>query len=206
MKIGRPLLCLMVALLPLAAWAQALDPKLLQTPLAGAWPTYNGDYSGRRYSALTEINQATVKDLKLAWSYQLNTGNSPDTQTGGEGPVPAEGVPVDSSARIVKASPLMVNGVLYFSTPDHVWAVDARDGHELWHFLWHTLGGVHVGNRGVGMYGAWLFYATPDGYSGLPGGQDRQRAIWHKKNRRFQAVSITSPSLLLWSGTMCSLA
>jgi alcohol dehydrogenase (cytochrome c) len=180
MKTGRLLLGFIVSLVPLATWAQALDPKLLQTPLADAWPTFNGDYSGRRFSALTEINQATVKDLKLAWTYRLNTGNSSDTRTGGEGPPPAEGVPVDSSARIVKASPLMVNGVFYFSTPDHVWAVDARDGHELWHFFWHTLGGVHVGNRGVGMYGAWLFYATPDGFLvSLDARTGKER--WHKK-------------------------
>ena len=114
MKTGRHLLCLTVAFFPLAALAQGLDPKPLQTTLADAWPTFNGDYSGRRFSALTEINQATVKDVKLAWTYRLNTGNGADTQTGGEGPVPAEGAPVDSSARIVKASPLMVNGVLYF--------------------------------------------------------------------------------------------
>jgi alcohol dehydrogenase (cytochrome c) len=191
----------MVALLPVAALAQALDPKLLQTPLADAWPTFNGDYSGRRFSALTEINQTTVKDLKLAWTYQLNTRHSPDTQAGGEGPAPAEGVPVDSSARIVKASPLMVNGILYFSTPDHVWAVDARDGHELWHFVWHTLGGVHVGNRGVGMYGAWLFYATPEAiWSPWMPKQVRSDGI---RKSSISSRNITCRSPLLWLGTMC---
>ena len=29
---------------------------------------------------------------------------------------------------VVKATPLMVNGVLYFSTPDHAYAVEARTG------------------------------------------------------------------------------
>ena len=32
------------------------------------WPTYSGDYSGKRYSALTQVNQSTVKDLTLAWN------------------------------------------------------------------------------------------------------------------------------------------
>jgi alcohol dehydrogenase (cytochrome c) len=32
------------------------------------WPTYNGDYSGRRYSSLTQINKDNVKSLKLAWA------------------------------------------------------------------------------------------------------------------------------------------
>jgi len=41
----------------------------------------------------------------------------------------------------------MVNGILYFSTPDNAWAVDARSGREIWHYAWKTKGGVHIGNR-----------------------------------------------------------
>ena len=58
----------------------------------------------------------------------------------------------------------MVNGILYFSAPDHVWAVDARTGREIWHYFWKTRGGIHIGNRGVGMYGNWLYFLTPDNY------------------------------------------
>jgi acido-empty-quinoprotein group A len=57
-----------------------------------------------------------------------------------------------------------VNGVLYFSVPDDVWAVDARNGHELWHYTWPPNEGNHVGNRGVGIYGNWLYFMTPDDY------------------------------------------
>ena len=56
----------------------------------------------------------------------------------------------------------MVNGVLYFAAPDHVWAVDARSGQEVWHYQWNTKGGIHLGNRGVGIYGNWLYFETPD--------------------------------------------
>ena len=38
-----------------------LDPAQLLKPLADSWPSYSGDYTGRRYSALTQINQANVK-------------------------------------------------------------------------------------------------------------------------------------------------
>ncbi len=180
MKLCRLCLCLMLAFLPICGWEQALDPKLLHDQLADNWPTFNGDYSGRRFSALSEINQSTIERLKPAWTYRLNTAAGPGTQTGGEGPAGGDGTATDPSVRIVKASPLMVSGVLYFTTPDHVWAVDARDGHELWHFLWHTLGGVHVGNRGVGMYGSWLFFSTPDGYLvSLDAKTGNER--WHKK-------------------------
>ena len=58
----------------------------------------------------------------------------------------------------------MVNGTLYFSAPDHVWAVDARTGREIWHYVWKTRGGDHIGNRGVGIVGNWLYFLTPDNY------------------------------------------
>jgi len=41
--------------------AQPLDPASLLKPLGESWPTYSGDYSGKRYSSLTQINQANVK-------------------------------------------------------------------------------------------------------------------------------------------------
>ncbi len=64
----------------------------------------------------------------------------------------------------IKASILQVNGILYVSTPDNAWAMDARDGHEIWHYVWKTRGGTHIGNRGLGMWGNWLYMETPDDY------------------------------------------
>ena len=40
----------------------------------------------------------------------------------------------------IKGAVLQVNGVLYVTAPDNVWALDARDGHELWHYFWKTQG------------------------------------------------------------------
>ena len=48
------------------------ERALLQKPLGESWPTYNGDYSGKRYSTLTQINQANVKNLTLAWTRRLD--------------------------------------------------------------------------------------------------------------------------------------
>src|SRR6185295_18455600 len=100
-----------------------------------------------------------VKQLTLAWVYRLNTSSGGAIQ-GGEGPGAAPG----ASAPAIKSTPLMVNGVLYFSAPDHVWAVDARTGREIWHYIWKTRGGDHIGNRGVGMYRGWLYFLTPDNF------------------------------------------
>ena len=51
-----------------------LDPALLMKPLGDSWPTYSGDYSGKRYSSLTQINQSNVKNLTLAWVGRVTAG------------------------------------------------------------------------------------------------------------------------------------
>ena len=53
-----------------AAVAQALDQLSLAKPPADAWPTYHGDYSGRRHSALVQVTPANVGQLTLAWAFQ----------------------------------------------------------------------------------------------------------------------------------------
>ncbi len=62
--------------------AQLLDPALLTKPLGESWPTYSGDYSGRRYSSLTQINQSNVKNLTLACVSKVTPGAG---NTGGGG-------------------------------------------------------------------------------------------------------------------------
>lgn len=120
----------------LSLFAGGLQPADLAKPQAGSWPTYNGDYSGRRYSDLSQINQANVKQLTVAWINQLRSAP-------------------------VKSTPLEVNGILYLTTPDNVFAVDARTGRSIWHYTRESQGD-HFGHRGVGMYGEWLYFTTPD--------------------------------------------
>jgi alcohol dehydrogenase (cytochrome c) len=143
--VKRSFLLLSVLCAGAALRAQELDPAKLSQPPTDTWPTYNGDYSGRRFSPLNQINASNVRNLSLAWSYKADTG-------AGGGPFGAQ----------IKATPLEVNGVLYFTVPDHAWAVDARTGKELWHFKWESSGGIHIGNRGVGIYENKLFFETPD--------------------------------------------
>src|SRR6202451_3804248 len=133
----KPVLTMLIG--GLAALAQGLQPDVLLQPPTDTWPTYNGDYSGRRYSPLDQINRSNAGSLTLAWAFQANSA-------------------------ALKSTPLEVNGILYFSVPDHVWAVDARTGDSLWHYEWKDEGGHLVGNRGVGMYGNWLYFMTPDGW------------------------------------------
>ena len=64
----------------------------------------------------------------------------------------------------VKGAILAVDGVLYVTAPDNVWALDAHDGHLLWRYFWRTRGGTHIGNRGAAMWRNYLFFVTPDDY------------------------------------------
>ncbi|MBV8706169.1 MAG: PQQ-binding-like beta-propeller repeat protein, partial [Acidobacteriaceae bacterium] len=126
-------------LIPALAFSQLLESyKLLESP-TDTWPTYNGDYSGKRYSTLTQINASNIDSLAIKWMYRIKNVSA------------LRGV----GAPDIKSTPLMVKGVLYFTIPDHVYAVDARTGQELWHYDWQDHGGHLVGNRGVGMYGDW---------------------------------------------------
>jgi alcohol dehydrogenase (cytochrome c) len=47
--------------------AQGLDDtSILEHPPTSMWPTFNGDYSGRRYSSIAQINERNVNSLGLA--------------------------------------------------------------------------------------------------------------------------------------------
>ncbi len=137
----RSFLCITITAASLQA--QALDPNELLHPDPSTWPTYNGDYSGRRFSTLSKINSQNVQSLSLAWVFRTSSATG-------------------TLGNVVKSTPLVVDGVAYFTIPDHVFAIDARTGHLIWQHSWSSKGGWHLGNRGVGMYGDWLYFETPD--------------------------------------------
>ncbi len=187
-------------LAPCFVAAQGLNPADLLKPLGDSWPTYSGDYSGKRYSTLTQLNQSNVKDLTLAWVSRIAAGAGDGGGRGGGGGTQVivggegSGDLASGGGTSVKGSILEVNGILYMSTPDNAWAVDARDGRELWHYFWKTRGGTHIGNRGIGMYGNWLFMETPDDYLvSLDARTGKER--WHKPIVSFedQYFSTTAP-------------
>ena len=130
---NRLLLPSLIVVAAVAVRAQGgAERAQLQKPLGESWPTYNGDYSGKRYSTLTQINQANVKSLTLAWTRRLTNGTSAPgvpLTVGGVGDLTWNG------ATQVKGSVLQVDGVLYVTTPDNTWAIDARNGREIWHYV-----------------------------------------------------------------------
>jgi alcohol dehydrogenase (cytochrome c) len=137
--------------------------------------------------------------MTLAWTARLSGGPDPDS---GRGPLDPPGPPTivggevaqavvtggvfSSAAPIsVRGSILEVGGVLYASTPDNAWAVDARTGAVIWHYFWKTKGGQHTANKGLGIYGNWLFMETADDYLlSLDARTGKER--WHKDSAAFQ--------------------
>ena len=57
-----------------------------------------------------------------------------------------------------------MDGILYFTVPDNVWALDARSGHQIWHYAYPRGSGEHIGHRGVAMYKSYLYFLTPDAH------------------------------------------
>ena len=120
--------------------AQEVNPSLLLNPTPDSWPTYHGDYSGQHHSRLAQITPANVPQLALSWAFNTN-----QTQQ-------------------IKATPIVVNGVIYVSTPDNLWAIDARAGRQLWRYAYPANEGFHIGHRGVAVRGGLVYLTTPDAF------------------------------------------
>ena len=80
------------------------------------WRSWSGGNDGNRFSPLTQVNKANVKQLKVAWEYKSGDAD-PRGRTA------------------IQCTPIIVDGVLYATTPtlDAI-ALDAATGKELWRF------------------------------------------------------------------------
>ena len=139
---------LLAAALNASAVDTVVDDKLLSVDGDGAnWPAYGRNFSEQRYSPLTQINTDTVKRLGVEWVMELPTDRS------------------------LTATPLVVDGVLYFTGSYSVArAVDAKTGKLLWEYDPKTI--EHAGdrlrimwdsNRGPAYYKGKLIISTIDG-------------------------------------------
>ena len=87
----------------------------------------------------------------------------------------------------------MVDGILYFSVPNHAYAVDARTGQTVWHYYWKSDRSA-IGNRGVGIYeGKWLYFETPDNHVvSLDAATGKER--WHKQIASVRQQYFSTPA------------
>ncbi|MHC8441306.1 MAG: outer membrane protein assembly factor BamB family protein [Candidatus Eutrophobiaceae bacterium] len=106
------------------------------------WSLYGHKLNNQRHSPLKQINQGNVSHLKPAWVYETGLKAS------------------------FQASPIVVDGVMYITTPfNHVIALDASTGKDIWRYR-HQLRGSDFccgpANRGPAVAQDKVFMATID--------------------------------------------
>ena len=113
----------------------------------GNWLSYGRTYDEQRFSPLKQVDTSNVRDLGLAWSYDLPTAH-----------------------RGQEATPLVIDGVMYVTSAwSKVYALDARSGALKWAFDPKVPGRAAVNaccdvvNRGVAAWQGKLFLGTLDG-------------------------------------------
>ncbi len=112
----------------------------------GEWLTHGRTYGEQRFSPLTQISTTTVKDLGLAWSYDL-----PEN-------------------RGIEATPLVADGVMYTTSSwSIVRAFDAKTGKLLWEHDPQVPRKTGVKaccdsvNRGVALWQGRVYFGALDG-------------------------------------------
>ena len=202
-----------------------LDPADIMKPLSDQWTSYSGDLSGKRYSALKQINTQTVKNLSLEWlnsSYQSGcgaTGVNTAAPAGGGGfgggggggrggggggaaaPIIVDGFGTGDANNCGPArfggGILYTGGVIYAAAPDNVFAIDAHDGTLLWHFYWKTRGGTSLATRGLAMWHNYIYFELHDDWVVCLDAKDGH-LVWKKEISPFeqQYFSSNSPMVL----------
>src|ERR1700687_402566 len=98
-----------VLAMPVAVAVQSGDSA--RTPAAKDWPTVTGDWGNTRYSALAQITTLNVARLGATWM--------------------SDKFDAPASSR---AMPLVKDGLMFFTVPPFVYALDAKTGKTLWRY------------------------------------------------------------------------
>ena len=118
---------------------------LLSRTITDDWPSYNGDYTGRRFSSLTQITPRNVAQLAAQWVFHSR------------------------NAGILEVTPVVVNGVMFVTASNDAYALNAQTGQELWHYSRPISSGLvddasgHI-SRGVALLGTRLYMETDNAH------------------------------------------
>ncbi len=118
---------------------------LLVRPVGANWTSYNGDYTGQRYSSLHQIDRENVGQLQAAWVF--HPGNS----------------------LRLEATPVVVGGIMYVTAANDAFALDAQTGRTVWHHHRPVSSGLlddaagHQ-NRGVAVWRNFVYMETDDAH------------------------------------------
>jgi quinoprotein glucose dehydrogenase len=131
----------------IASLAHRASAQATPSVASGEWTAYGHDAFGGRYSPIAQITRANVDKLVVAWTYR--TGEA-DTQT--------------RQTPKFEATPLMVDGTLYLSTPfGRVIALDPATGMARWTFDGHADHGGDWGDFASRGVSTWLDARAPLG-------------------------------------------
>lgn len=117
----------------------------LVTAAAGNWLSYNGDYSGRRYSPLSQIDLSNVNQLRAEWVFHSRNSDH------------------------LEVTPSVVNGLMLVTAANDVFALDARTGRSIWHYSRPISEGLiddasrHI-SRGVGVWHNRVYRMTDNAH------------------------------------------
>jgi alcohol dehydrogenase (cytochrome c) len=109
------------------------------------WTTYDGQYSGNRFSGLRQIDKTNVARLTARWIFAM------DDTTG------------------LQTTPVVVGGIMYVTSGNQCFALDAGSGRQIWHFerprskglVGNAAGGI---NRGVAIERDRVFMMTDNAH------------------------------------------
>lgn len=117
----------------------------LRSPAGANWLSYNGDYSGRRFTRLREIDRSNVGQLRAQWVFHV-----PHVED-------------------MEVTPVVVNGVMLVTAQNDAFALDARTGREIWHYSRSITEGLiddasQHHNRGVGVWHSRVYLVTDNAH------------------------------------------
>jgi alcohol dehydrogenase (cytochrome c) len=105
------------------------------------WPSYDGDLKGNRFSPVKLVDRKNVNRMTPKWIYSINDTVSLET------------------------TPIVVEGVMYVTTTNECYALDAGSGREVWRY--HRSRTKELGskvNRGAAISGSRVFMVTDNAH------------------------------------------
>jgi alcohol dehydrogenase (cytochrome c) len=119
--------------------------RLLTQPVAENWLSYNGDYTGRRYSSLDQINVNNVQQLRTQWVFHA------------------------AGQDALEVTPVVVDAMMFVTAANDAYALDAQTGRIIWHYSRPVTEGLiddasQHHNRGVGIWHSRIYMETDDAH------------------------------------------
>jgi alcohol dehydrogenase (cytochrome c) len=119
--------------------------ELAAQPVDKNWLSYNGDYTGRRYSTLSQINANNVANLRAAWVFHAPHSDA------------------------LEVTPVVVDGLMFLTSANDAYALDSQTGRIIWHYARPVTEGLiddaaQHHNRGVGVWHSRVYMLTDNAH------------------------------------------